>query len=77
MITLWSQPACVQCAATKRWLNDNGVEYVERQIQEDLEKLEEFRELGIMRAPVVESDMLDPFSGFRPDLLLEIKNGAA
>lgn len=77
MITVWSKPACVQCVATKNWLNKNDVEYVEKMIADDLDKLEEFRLAGIMQAPIVESDVLDPFSGFRPDLLAQIKVEAA
>lgn len=74
MFVLWSKPACVQCNAVKRWFAKEGADYIEKQIMDDLDKLEEFRLLGIMQAPIVEAPGVGTFSGFRPDLLEESKN---
>lgn len=77
MVIVWSKPSCVQCNAVKNWLNKNHIEYVEKQLLDDLEALEAFKDQGIMRAPIVESNVMDPFSGFRPDLLEAIKEEIA
>ena len=69
MFVLWSKPACVQCNAAKRWFAKNGAAYVEKQILDDLDKLREFQEMGIMQAPIIEAPGVGTFSGFRPDLL--------
>lgn len=73
MITVWSLPSCVQCNAVKRWLQKNEIEYVEKQLMDDLVQLEAFKEQGLMRAPIVESGLVETFSGFRVDLLDKIK----
>lgn len=71
-ITIWSKPRCVQCGAVYRALDKAGVEYQVKNLPDFPEKLEEFKELGMMQAPVVESHYVDTFSGFNPYLIAEI-----
>jgi glutaredoxin-like protein NrdH len=71
-ITVWSKPRCVQCGAVYRALDKAGVEYTVRNLPDFPEKLEEFKELGVMQAPVVESIYAETFSGFNPYLIEEI-----
>lgn len=70
-VTVYSKPSCVQCNAVYRWLDKNGVAYEVVNLPDFPEKLEEFKALGLMQAPIVVIDDHKPFSGFRPDLLQE------
>lgn len=65
-ITVYSKPACVQCDATYRALDKNGIEYTIVDISQDTEALEMVRGLGYMQAPVVIAGD-NHWSGFRPD----------
>ncbi|WP_010523895.1 glutaredoxin-like protein NrdH [Nesterenkonia sp. F] len=65
-VTVYTKPACVQCNATYRALDKNGVEYTSVDVSQDAEALEHVRALGYMQAPVVVTED-DHWSGFRPD----------
>jgi glutaredoxin-like protein NrdH len=65
-ITVYSKPSCVQCDATYRALNKQGLEYEVVDITTDAEALENVKALGYQQAPVVFADG-DHWSGFRPD----------
>ncbi|MDO4607049.1 MAG: glutaredoxin-like protein NrdH [Bowdeniella nasicola] len=65
-ITVFSKPNCVQCDATYRALNKNGLEYTVVDITQDAEALANVKALGYVQAPVVFADG-DHWSGFRPD----------
>lgn len=71
-ITVWSKPRCVQCGAVYRALDKAGVAYEVKNLPDFPEKLEEFKELGMMQAPVVESIYRETFSGFNPYAIEEI-----
>ena len=81
-ITVYSKPACVQCTATKRWLDQRSIEYTTHDVSTDENALAEVVALGYQQAPVVvvsfddESREDEHWSGFRPDLLLEVKRAA-
>ncbi|GAA1803584.1 glutaredoxin-like protein NrdH [Nesterenkonia flava] len=70
-VTVYTKPACVQCNATYRALDKNGVTYKTVDISQDAEALERVRALGYMQAPVVITDN-DHWSGFRPDKISEL-----
>ncbi|TLP96361.1 glutaredoxin-like protein NrdH [Nesterenkonia salmonea] len=70
-VTIYTKPACVQCNATYRALDKNGVTYTSVDISQDAEALERVRALGYMQAPVVITDS-DHWSGFRPDKISEL-----
>lgn len=65
-VTVYTKPACVQCNATYRALDKNGVAYTSVDISQDADALERVRALGYMQAPVVITED-DHWSGFRPD----------
>jgi glutaredoxin-like protein NrdH len=69
---LWSKPHCVQCTAVKRSFDRGGVEYEVRNLPDFPEKLDEFKELGFMQAPIVESPYVETFSGNNINLVKEI-----
>ncbi len=65
-ITVYSKPSCVQCDATYRALNKQGLDYEVVDITADAEALASVKALGYQQAPVVFADG-DHWSGFRPD----------
>lgn len=65
-ITVYSKPACVQCDATYRALDKNGIDYVIVDISSDAVALDYVKALGHMQAPVVVAGS-EHWSGYRPD----------
>lgn len=61
----------MQCKMTKKFLEQNGVDFQEINIDEHPEKIDYVKSLGFTSAPVIESDNL-VFSGFQPAKLKEI-----
>lgn len=73
-VTVYTKNDCPQCKMTKRVLNEEEIEYEEFNVEEDKEKMEYVREvLGFTSIPVVVIEGEEPFTGFRPDKLHEIK----
>ena len=73
-ITLYSQPHCQPCKATKRWLDKRSIHYQEVDVTTSPEDAEAIRALGFTQAPVVIVSTGDPetdlmWSGFHPDNL--------
>ena len=66
MITVYSKPNCVQCNATYRALNKQGLSYEVVDLTQDTEALQTVKALGYQQAPVVFTDG-DHWAGFRPD----------
>jgi len=66
-VTIYSKASCVQCTATYRALDGKGIAYTVVDLeQEPVETVEQFKERGLMQAPIVITDT-DEWSGFRPD----------
>lgn len=65
-ITVYSKPACIQCVATYRALDQRGISYDVVDISEDADALNVVRGLGYMQVPVIMTSD-DHWSGFRPD----------
>lgn len=75
-ITIYSQPHCQPCKATKRWLDKRDILYREVDVTrpENADDAEAIRSLGFKEAPVVIVSTGDPetdlmWSGFIPDNL--------
>lgn len=72
MMTVYSKPNCVQCAATYRALDGQGIEYQAVDLTDSDAALEYVtQELGYSQAPVVVVDEHDHWSGFRPDKIAQ------
>jgi glutaredoxin-like protein NrdH len=73
-VTVYTNPNCVQCEQTKRFLDKEGIEYTVENLQSDdnYEKLVEFVNQGFKAAPIVVTDT-ETWSGFKPDKLGAIK----
>lgn len=75
-VTVYTKPACVQCNATYRALDKKGIEYRSVDVTQDPEALARLKAMGYMQAPVVVADG-DHWSGFRPDKIEALAQGAA
>jgi glutaredoxin-like protein NrdH len=72
-VTVWSTPNCVQCMMTKKEMDRLGIPYDAMDLTEHPDKLEEFKALGLLQAPIVETD-IKRWSGFRREKILSLAN---
>lgn len=75
-ITVYTKPACVQCNATYKALDKQGLSYDVVDISENPEARDYVMALGHLQAPVVVVDG-EHWSGFRPDRIKALARGAA
>jgi glutaredoxin-like protein NrdH len=71
IITVYTQPHCQPCRATKRWLDKRGIEYRTVDVSQSPDDLAAIKYLGYQQAPVVIVSSGDPetdlhWSGFDP-----------
>lgn len=67
MVVVLSKPSCVQCNATYRALDAQGVEYTVIDMTQDGAALEKAKSFGYAQAPVVIAPDGTHWSGFDPD----------
>ena len=65
-ITVYSKPSCVQCTATYRALDREGIDYQVIDISKDEDAFATVVGLGYQQVPVVVAGP-DHWAGFRPD----------
>ncbi|MBJ7399389.1 redoxin NrdH [Mycolicibacterium sp.] len=70
-ITVYTKPACVQCNATYKALDKEGLDYEIVDITEVSEARDYVMALGYLQAPVVVAGG-EHWSGFRPDRIRAI-----
>jgi len=75
-VTVFSKPSCVQCTATKRWLDENGFkdQWIDGDAIENVDAIKNV--IGYSQAPVVKVFNTDTqetvfWSGFNRDLLIK------
>lgn len=73
-VVVYSNPNCVQCEQTKRFLTLKGVEFESRMIADSPEVLPLIAEKGYRAAPVVVAGDVS-WSGFRLDMLNSLVDG--
>ena len=71
-ITVYSKPDCMQCAFSKKYLNDKGVEFKEINVFEDDKALAMLRDKGFSQMPVVSIDG-EFHTGFQPNVLAKVE----
>lgn len=72
-ITVWTKSNCSQCTMTKRHMTRMGLEYVEADLETSPEQLQEFKDAGLLQAPIVVLGQDGRrWAGFRPDLIDEL-----
>ena len=74
-ITVYTKPACVQCSATFKALDKQGIGYDKVDITLDNEARDYVMALGYLQAPVVVTEN-DHWSGFRPDRIKSLAESA-
>lgn len=75
-VTVYTKPACVQCNATYKALDKQGIAYDVVDISTSPEARDYVMALGYLQAPVVVAGD-DHWSGFRPDRIKTLANAAA
>ncbi|MFE0750844.1 glutaredoxin-like protein NrdH [Gordonia sp. NPDC058843] len=73
-VTVYTKPACVQCNATYKALDKQGLTYEIVDISEDAAARDFVMELGYLQAPVVVAGA-EHWSGFRPDRIKALGAG--
>jgi glutaredoxin-like protein NrdH len=77
-VTVYTLPNCVQCNQTKKLMDREGVEYEAVKLEEHPDKAEKFKDQGMLQAPIVViGNDGRHWSGFRPDLIKELKKDEA
>ncbi len=74
-ITVYTKPACVQCVATYKALDKQGIAYQKVDITLDPEARDYVMALGYLQAPVVVANNAH-WSGFRPDRIKALAESA-
>lgn len=73
-VTVYTKHGCPQCDMTKRVLEGEGVNFNTINVEDDEAALNYVKnDLGFSSMPVVVAEGIEPFSGFRPDLLQALK----
>jgi glutaredoxin-like protein NrdH len=68
MVTVYTNPSCVQCDMTKKFLDKNEINYKVVDLSQDQESLDMVLGLGFSAAPVVIAGD-DKWAGFKLDRL--------
>jgi glutaredoxin-like protein NrdH len=75
-VTVYTKPACVQCNATYKALEKQGIDYSVVDITTTPEARDYVLALGYLQAPVVVAGD-EHWSGFRPDRIKALTHAAA
>lgn len=67
-IKVYTNENCVQCDRTKKFLDDNNIEYETLSLMENPEETRKFLDMGFRSAPIVETSH-KIWSGFKLDEL--------
>ncbi len=70
-ITIYSKPDCMQCHATYRALDKQGLDYTVVDISVEAEAVRTVESLGYRQLPVVVAGE-DHWSGFRPERIRQL-----
>ena len=74
-VTVYTKKPCPQCDMTKKLMTREGIEFEEADLMADPELLEKFKAEGLLQAPIVViGNDGRRWSGFRPDLIEELKH---
>ena len=74
-VTVYTKPACVQCDATYKALDNHGIAYQKVDITQDGGARDYVMSLGYLQVPIVVAGG-QHWSGFRPDRIKALTNPA-
>lgn len=69
MIKVYTKNDCMACKMSKKWLKNNGVDFKEFNVDEDLEAFNELVAMNLRTLPVVFKDGELIAMGFQPQNL--------
>lgn len=69
MIKIYTKNNCMPCKMTKQWLKNNGVDFKEVNVEEDLEAFNKLVEMNLRTLPVVFKEYELIAMGFQPQNL--------
>jgi glutaredoxin-like protein NrdH len=72
-ITVYTTSNCAQCRMTKKLFDKLGIRYDEIALEQHPELVEKFKEIGLMSAPIVVTD-IKRWSGFRLEKIKSLAN---
>lgn len=72
-VDVYSTPNCVQCMMTKKQMTKLGIKFNEHDLSQMPKKVEEFKALGYVAAPIVTTDT-KIWSGFRLEKINSLYN---
>ncbi|MFO8069252.1 MAG: glutaredoxin-like protein NrdH [Alkalibacterium sp.] len=73
-VIVYSKPNCMQCQFTKKYLENKGIPFEVKDIEQNEKAIDEVRQLGFSSLPVVIAEGIEAFNGFRPDMLNRLSN---
>lgn len=68
-VIVYSKPNCMQCQFTKKYLENKGIPFEVKDVEQSDQAIDEVKKLGFSSLPVVLAEGLEAFNGFRPELL--------
>ena len=68
-IIVYSKPNCMQCQFTKKYLENKGIPFKEKDMDQNVEAVDEVKKMGFSSLPVVIAEGIEAFNGFRPEML--------
>ncbi len=71
-VIVYSKPNCMQCNFTKKFLEDKGIPYEIKDIEQNESAVKEVKSMGFSSLPVVLAEGIEAFHGFRPDILSKL-----
>lgn len=71
MIRVWTNENCIQCDRTKKFLDDNKIDYLTLSLADNPVETQRFIDMGFKAAPIVETDK-EIWSGFKLDNLKKL-----
>lgn len=71
-VTVYTKPDCVQCNATFRAFDKQGITYEVRDVTQDQDAYDHITGMGYQQAPVVEAGA-QHWSGYRPDRIKQLR----
>lgn len=74
MIQIYTKNNCMPCKMTKNWLKNNGIDYHENNVEEDLEAYNYLMANNLRTLPVVFNDGELIAMGFQPHKLKTLLN---
>lgn len=71
-LVLYTKDNCIQCKMTKRFLEQNHIDFEERNISNQPEYIDYLKSQGFQSVPVLENNSKPIINGFRPDKLKQL-----